>query len=118
MAAVGHARARSIRINKDAARKEIEMLAYFEPDRDQPVFHPEPAHSYGYEAFALAAEKVPAGGNGTDTLVHHLAAIQAADGRWFNNLPRPPLQSTDVAATALAIQALATFGWEGRRAAD
>jgi cytochrome c5 len=115
MAAVGHARTRSIRIDKDAARKQVELLAYFEEDRGQPVFHPEPAHSYGYEAFALAAEKVPAGGSGTDAIVHHLAVIQAADGRWYNNLPRPPLQSSDVAATALAIQALATFGWDARR---
>jgi hypothetical protein len=47
--------------------------------------------------------------------VHHLVTIQAADGRWVNNLPRPPIQSSDVGATALAIQAIRQYGWPGRR---
>jgi hypothetical protein len=51
----------------------------------------------------------------TDALVHHLAVIQAADGRWSMNLPRPPIQSSDVSATALAILAIGHYGWPGRK---
>jgi hypothetical protein len=48
-------------------------------------------------------------------MVHHLVTIQASDGRWFNNLPRPPIASGDVSATALAIQAIQQYGWPGRK---
>jgi hypothetical protein len=48
-------------------------------------------------------------------MVHHLVTIQASDGRWFNNVPRPPIASGDVSATALAIQALKHYGWPGRK---
>ena len=47
-------------------------------------------------------------------MVHHLATIQASDGRWINNLPRPPMQSDDVSATALSIHAIKSYGWRGR----
>jgi len=47
--------------------------------------------------------------------VHHLSAIQGEDGRWFNNLPRPPIQSGDVSATALAIHALQHYPLPGRK---
>ena len=52
----------------------------------------------------------------TESSVHHLAVIQGADGRWYNNLPRPPLQSSDIAATALAINALQKYPLPGRKA--
>jgi hypothetical protein len=48
-------------------------------------------------------------------MVHHLATVQAADGRWVNNVPRPPMASCDVSATALAIHAINQFGWPGRK---
>src|SRR5262249_48826899 len=48
-------------------------------------------------------------------MVHHLVTIQASDGRWFNNLPRPPIQSSDATATALAIHAIQHYGWPGRK---
>ena len=53
----------------------------------------------------------------TDGEVHHLVTIQASDGRWFNNAPRPPIASSNVSATALAIQAIKQYGWPGRKAA-
>jgi ankyrin repeat protein len=118
LAAVGHARARSIRFDDEKAQQQMEVVR-----RDasggkeftfQALFHPEPVHSYGYEAFGFVSEKVPAT-SVTDALVHHLATIQAADGRWEVNIPRPPLQSGDVSATALAILALKQYGWPGRR---
>src|SRR5262249_55971705 len=46
---------------------------------------------------------------------HHLVTIQASDGRWFKSVPRPPIQSSDVSVTALAIHAIKQYGWPGRK---
>jgi ankyrin repeat protein len=120
MAAVGHARQRSVRFDREAARAQIDSLAkltnrFFDGDFiTQTIFHPEPAHSFGYHLFGFIAERVPPSAP-TDGMVHHLVTIQASDGRWFNNLPRPPIASGDVSATALAIQAINHYGWSGRK---
>jgi mono/diheme cytochrome c family protein len=120
MAAVGHARNRSIRFDQEAAREQIDSLAKltgpsFEHERMvQTLFHPEPAHAFGYQLFGLVAEGVPPSAK-TDGIAHHLVTIQASDGRWINNLPRPPMQSTDVSATALSIHAIKSYGWQGRK---
>lgn len=73
------------------------------------TFHPEPAHGYGYALLGMAAQAEPPSA-ATDAMVHHLLNIQGKDGQWFNNLPRPPLQTSDVGATALAAHALAAYG--------
>lgn len=78
------------------------------------TFHPEPAHSYGYALFALAAREQRPDAQ-IDAIVHHLLVIQGKDGEWHNNLPRPPIQTSDVAPTALAIKALKTYGFPGRQ---
>jgi ankyrin repeat protein len=120
MAAVGHARNRSIRFDQDIAREQINLLVNVvrNPSEDrelvvQTLFHPEPAHSFGYRLFGFVAETVPPDAK-TDGMVHHLLTIQASDGRWHNNLPRPPIASGDVSATALAIHAIKHYGWPGR----
>jgi ankyrin repeat protein len=120
MAAVGHARRRSVRFDPEAARQQIDshgklMNPFFEHDFiAQALFHPEPAHGFGYHLFGFVAEGVQPSLT-TDGMVHHLVTIQAADGHWFNNIPRPPMQSCDVSATALAIHAIQHYGWSGRK---
>jgi hypothetical protein len=124
-AAVGQARGRSLRVDDAAAREQLELWGRIarrsgnEFDRRdymlEPLFHPEGVFTRGYQLFALASEKV-APDDTTDAMVHWLAAVQAADGRWVINLPRPPIQSGDVAATALAVQGLKAYGWPGRKA--
>jgi ankyrin repeat protein len=121
MAALGHARNRPVRFNHEAAREQIEslgkltMMAFDQEYITQSLFHPEPAHSFGYHLFGFDAEGVPANAT-TDGMVHHLVTIQAADGRWFNLIPRPPMSSTDVSATALSVRAIRKYGWLGRKA--
>jgi ankyrin repeat protein len=121
MAAVGHARSRSIRFDQEAARQQIDLLVNLvrNPSEKpelvvQTLFHPEPAHSFGYRLLGLVAEGVPPNVK-TDGMVHHLVTIQASDGRWMNNMPRPPIASGDVSATALAIHAIKNYGWQGRK---
>ena len=120
MAAVGHARNRSIRFDREAAGELIDAVVTNKSRHDnreliaQTIYHPDAAHGFGYELLGLAAEGVPPGAV-TDGVVHHLVTIQASDGRWITGIPRPPIESSDVTATALAIRGLKSYGWRGRK---
>src|SRR5262249_7370369 len=74
----------------------------------------DPATSIGYRSFGLIADHRPASAT-TDQWMHHLVVIQGSDGRWPSFATRPPMQASDVSATALAIQAIKHFGWAGRK---
>jgi ankyrin repeat protein len=125
MAAVAHARERAVPLDEEAAQDQVNWIhrqsrlsvdGSREIDRVAEVTSSaEPAYSAGYQLLALASEKVPAGPL-TDARVHHLATIQAADGRWRMTLPRPPMSSGDAGATALAIRGIKHYGWRGHRA--
>ena len=118
MAAVGHARNRSIRFDQAAAREQIDLVVNLRNQFSTPelvvqtLFHPDPAHTFGYQLLGLAAEGVPPNAK-TDGQVHNLVTVQASDGRWINNIPRPPMLSNDVTATALSIHAIKYYGWQG-----
>jgi hypothetical protein len=119
MAAVGNARNRSVRFDQKAAREQIDALAKLTNPVSQheyvlqTLFHPDPAHSFGYDLFGFAAEGGPPSAR-TDGMVHHLVTVQASDGRWFNQTPRPPIASSDVSATALAIHGIKHYSFLGR----
>src|SRR5262249_28075573 len=65
MAALGHARNRSVRFDEEAARKQIKALAklgspFFKQEyTTQTTVHPDPAHTFGYRLFGLVAEGAP-----------------------------------------------------------
>lgn len=117
MAAVAAARGLGARVDEAAEQKLIRIVHAGElkdPEIDlQPLFHPDPVLTKGYELFAFAAENLGADDK-TDVRVHHLAAVQGPEGQWHNNLPRPPIQTGDIGATALAVQALRTYPLPGR----
>ena len=79
----------------------------------QATFHPEPGHGYGYALLATALQNEPPSPE-IDAMIHHLLVIQNKGGQWHNNLPRPPIQTSDVGATALAIHALKTYTFPAR----
>jgi mono/diheme cytochrome c family protein len=95
---------------------EIEAFvgAFREMDLET-VFHPEPAFGNGYALLSLHSRHVP-GGPLTDAHVHQLTVVQRADGSWPWNLPRPPIQSGAIGATALAVHGLKTYPIPGRQA--
>ena len=80
----------------------------------QTTFHPEPAILAGYTAMGLRLEHEPASVV-TDSMIHQLATIQFADGHWSWNLPRAPIQASDITATALAIETIKSYGIPARR---
>jgi hypothetical protein len=120
MAAIGMARKFHAQIDAHAEQTLIDIVRegeIKEPEVDlQPLFHPDPVMTKGYELLAYAGEDLPSDSN-SDAWVHHLSIVQGPDGRWFNNLPRPPLQTGDIGATALAIHALQRYPLPGRSAA-
>jgi mono/diheme cytochrome c family protein len=123
LAAISLAGSRKFTIDRDAARHQLELLKRFNstlsilpPDERlsstevalQTTLHPEPAISNGYAAMGFVLQREPAS-MVTDTLVHQLATIQHADGHWSYNLPRPPIQASDITATALGLYTIKTF---------
>lgn len=118
MAAIGLARKFKAQVDPVAEQALINIVREGEIKEIefdwQPLFHPDPVMTKGYELLAYAGADVPPD-NRSDAWIHHLASIQGADGRWFNNLPRPPIQTGDIGATALAVHALQRFPLPGRK---
>lgn len=119
MAALGVAKRQQAAIDSSAEEQLVKMvqageLKNFEFDW-QALFHPDAVQTKGYALFGFDAENL-APDEYSDSAVHHLSAIQGKDGQWYNNLPRPPIQTGDIGATALAIHALQQYGLPGRKA--
>ena len=118
LAALERAQSRNLAVDRDAVQRQVKYLKreaglFRHPDLE-PTFHPEPAIGHGYVLFTMRLANLPASAE-TDFLTHYLTAIQAPDGRWCWNLPRPPMQSSDVTATALAVHGLRDFAPPGRK---
>lgn len=118
LAAIGCAKKQHVPVNTDAERQLVEMVHQGElknPETDwQALFHPDPANTKGYTLLGWAADNQPAD-EFTDAEVQQLTVIQGRDGRWFNNIPRPPIQTSDIGPTALAIHALQRYPLPGRK---
>lgn len=118
MAAIGAARKAHAQVDTDSEQALLKMVSQGELkniETDwQALFHPDPVYTKGYAFFAYAAQDLPAT-EYTDSWVHHLSAIQGKEGQWFNNLPRPPIQSGDIGATALAVHALQRYPLASRK---
>jgi ankyrin repeat protein len=119
LAAIGAAKRARISVDRDeeaelAAMVKAGELKNSEADW-QALFHPDGVQTKGHALFGYSlAEFVP--DEYSDAAVHFLATIQGKDGRWHNNLPRPPIQTSDIGATALAINALQRYGLPGQKA--
>jgi hypothetical protein len=116
MVALGLAKKQHAPVDPESEEQLIRMVRggeRFEGDW-QALFQAEPAYTKGYALLGYDAESLSANQQ-TDSWVHHLAVIQGKDGAWNMNIPRPPLQTDDIGATALAIHALQCYPLPGRR---
>lgn len=115
MLAFGAARKRGFTIDPPAAASVFQGIKSFHTNDvvREAVFYPEPAIEFGYALMNMSAEGEPRSAL-TDELLHHLLVIQAPDGRWHHNFQRPPIESSDVTATALAVHALRLYSIPGR----
>lgn len=68
----------------------------------------------GLLLFSFAAQNVPHSPL-TDALVHDIAGLQRLDGSWLGMIPRPPIQHSTFAETALSIKAIRSYTSPARR---
>lgn len=119
MAAVGVAKSLHATVDAAAEAALVKMVGAGDLKNHEsdwvPVFHPDAVFTKGYALFGYANAGLPAD-ELTDAAVNHLAVIQGPEGQWYNNLPRPPLQTDDLGATALAVHALQKYPLPGRKA--
>jgi ankyrin repeat protein/mono/diheme cytochrome c family protein len=118
LAAMGQARDRAVRLDRDAVTRLGDQVALGIPvplDVAEVDLFLDQVTAIAYMAFGLIGDHRPASAV-TDKWVHQLAVVQAADGRWPAFVPRPPMQASDVSTTALAIQVIRHYGWAGRKA--
>lgn len=129
LAALSLAASRRFTIDPAVERHQLELVRQFLSSKPlsstdsrfttlemdfEATFHPEPAISGGYSALNFHLARQPAT-VGMDALVHLLTTIQAQDGHWSWNMPRPPLQASDITATAQAIHTLQLYPIPARR---
>ncbi len=116
--AVAAARANGYAVNEAAAKKQASAIGvYLESWRErttQNMFIAGQADTISYLLFGLAADTYspdPA----TDAQAFWLKRRQAPDGRWPITTIRPPIESNDVAVTAISLRALQVFAPPSRR---
>ena len=73
-----------------------------------------PVFNAGYALLGLGAAAIAPNAT-TDAMVHLIATHQMTDGRFRSNSTRPPLEYSDVTATALGIRALQRYAPPGRQ---
>ena len=108
-----------IHVDEAAARLQLQkMLAYLDERRErilQGFDIPGSPATAGYLLIALHAQGQPPS-PATDALARLLQMTQLGDGRWRIQAPRPPIESTDITATAVSVRALRLYAPAARKA--
>jgi hypothetical protein len=115
---MGQAKDRAVRLDREAVTRLGDQVAAgiaVPIDMAEVDLFLDQVTGISYAAFGLIGDHRPASVV-TDKWIHQLAVVQAEDGRWPAFVPRPPIQGYDVSSTALAIQTIQHFGWDGRKA--
>lgn len=115
---VAVARKKGIQVNEQLAKSQLRSIAAFvETSRDrllQNIGLPGDADGSGYILLGLAAENYPPD-RATDATARYLASRQLADGSWRIAEHRPPLESSDIEVTAVAMRALQIYAPKAQR---
>lgn len=114
--AVAVARERNFKVNERLARQNIDAvvakLSSFREKFFQGTGIPGDATTTSYSLLALGVNKQPANTT-TDAMVHYLLAKQSRDGRWQPVSYRPPIEYSDISATALTLRAVQLYASKG-----
>ncbi len=108
------ARKRGIAVNEKIAKQQVEaVIATFQPARELMLQGtdrlPDPPISLGYALLGLHAEGYPADET-TAAMAYLISTKQRADGSFPSMPARPPIESSDVTATALGLRAIQLYG--------
>ena len=117
--AVAAARANGYAVNETTAKKQSSLIgAYLESWRERTVQNIQIAgavDTISYLMFGLAADNYSPDA-ATDAQAMWLKRRQAPDGHWALSTIRPPIESNDIAVTAVSMRALQVFAPPSRRA--
>jgi ankyrin repeat protein len=117
---VAMAARKGVRVDEEAARASLRTVNAYLDERRQRTLQgfgiPGAPTTAGYLLIALHAQGQPPT-PATDALARQLQATQLADGRWRIQAPRPPIESSDVTATAVSLRALRLYAPAADRAA-
>jgi ankyrin repeat protein len=112
------ARTGGLSVNEQIARGQLQATAaYLNGNREralQGLGIPGGLDTVGYILFGLAAGKYPAD-EVTDVWARYLKNAQSLDGRWRIQASRPPLESSDIQATATVMRALQVYAPKSNR---
>ena len=117
LAALNVAHSRQFTTDREVVRHQLELLNRDLADPEiamQGVMLPDPGIFAGYVAMDLAGAGEPAS-QITDAMVHMLAVVQHPDGHWSRYIPRPPIQASDITATASALHMIQSYIIPARR---
>jgi ankyrin repeat protein len=106
------ARTNGIGVNETIASSQVKTIsAILDANREralQALGLPGGLDTAGYILLGLAAEKYQAN-EITDAWARYLKNLQQTDGRWRIQAQRPPLESSDIQATATALRAIQLY---------
>jgi hypothetical protein len=113
------ARQNGLPVNEQIAKSQIRAIAaYLDANRErglQGLGIPGGLDTVGYTLLGLAAEKYP-GDAVTDVWARYLKDQQLADGHWWIQANRPPLESSSFQATAAAARVIQVYAPPAQRA--
>ena len=117
--AMAIARDHDIAFNEPEAAKDIEaMIAMWRNIREYMTLDahkiPNPPINVSYSLVGLAAAKYP-GDETTEAMARFVAQYQQEDGSWRSQIRRPPMEASDMTATALSLRALQLYANDAER---
>ena len=108
------------RVDEALVRKQVKTIGnYLDVWREralQGVGIPGDADTISAILLGLAAENYPPD-EATDAMAYYLKNQQLQDGRWLPLAHRPPIEVSDIQATAIALRALQVYGIKAQRPA-
>jgi hypothetical protein len=118
--AISTARKHGVAVDDEAVRKQVKTIGNFlEMWREralQGIGIPGDADTIASILLGLAAENY-APDAATDAMAYYLKNQQLTDGRWLPLAHRPPIEVSDIQATAISLRTLQTYGIKSQRQA-
>jgi N-acyl-D-amino-acid deacylase len=119
--AMSSAREHGIAFNESLAGKDVEaIIAMWKNARENMTIAahriPNPPVNVSYSLVGLGAAKYP-GDETTEAMARFVAQHQQADGSWRSQIRRPPIEASDITATALSLRALQLYANDPERIA-
>lgn len=116
---VAQARANGLRVEEGAAASHKARMAPFVAGWRESALRgfgiPGQQDTVGYVLYGLIGARVPADAS-TDALAYYLKGLQMDDGHWRLAANRPPIESSEIQVTAVAMRALQEYAPPARRA--